>query len=141
MALVLSLRHFRVYLLGMEFKVITDYNALRTTFSKKNLRPSVGRWWLEVQDFNFSIEYRPGTQMRHVDVLSRDLIRDTLQISQIDITETDWLLAVQLQDDQLTAIRNILLENVKNSETKQYFEKYDIRKGMAFRKPARNVRW
>lgn len=150
MAVVLSLRHFRVYLLGIEFKVLTDCNALKTTFSKKDLIPRVGRWWLEVQDFNFSIEYRPGTQMKHADALSRDLIRETPEILQIDITEADWLLAVQLQDDQISTVRNILFENVKTSETKQYFQNYELRKGMVFRKledgrsvwlVPRNVRW
>lgn len=95
MAVVLALRHFRVYLLGLEFKVVTDCNALRTTFSKKDLLPRIGRWWLEVQDFSFVIEYRPGAKMAHVDALSRNLIV-TLEIYGVDITEADWLLAAQL---------------------------------------------
>lgn len=44
MAVVLALRYFRVYLLGIHFKVVTDCNALRATFSKRDLLPRVGRW-------------------------------------------------------------------------------------------------
>lgn len=94
LAVVLSLRHFRTYLLGHEFKVVTDCSALRTAFSKKDLIPRVARWWLEVQDFNFSAEHKPGSQMQHVDVLSRDLIANSHSVLQIDITEREWLQAV-----------------------------------------------
>jgi len=71
MAVVLALRHFRVYLLGIKFKVVTDCNALRATFAKRDLLPRIGRWWLEVQEFTFDIEYRAGTRMTHADALSR----------------------------------------------------------------------
>jgi hypothetical protein len=37
LAVVLFLRHFRAYLLEIEFKVLTDCSALRTTFSKRDL--------------------------------------------------------------------------------------------------------
>jgi hypothetical protein len=80
LAVVLSLRHFRAYLLGIQFKVLTDCSALRTTFSKRDLIPRVARWWLEVQDFNFSIEHRPGNRMTHVDALSSKLIADTNEV-------------------------------------------------------------
>lgn len=35
MAVVFALRYFRAYLLGIQFKVVTDCNALRPTFTKK----------------------------------------------------------------------------------------------------------
>lgn len=106
--MVLALKHFRVYLLGREFRVVTDCSALRTTFSKKDLLPRVARWWLEIQDFNFTVEYRLGTRMRHVDALSRCPIEEIN--CQVDITEGDWVLAAQLQDDQILTIRKILQE-------------------------------
>ncbi|KAJ3642004.1 hypothetical protein Zmor_028469 [Zophobas morio] len=43
MAVVYALQYFRVYLLGLQFTVVTDCNALRTTFTKKDLIPRVGR--------------------------------------------------------------------------------------------------
>jgi hypothetical protein len=62
--------HFHVYLLELSFTVVTDCNSLRTAFSKKDLIPRVGRWWLQVQEFTFDIKYRPGSRMPHVDALS-----------------------------------------------------------------------
>lgn len=46
LAVVCSLKKFRVYLLGQNFKIVTDCNALRSTFSKRDLIPRIARWWL-----------------------------------------------------------------------------------------------
>lgn len=54
-ALVLAVRYFRVYELGITFKVVTA--ALRNTFTKKHLVPRMSRWWLGVQDYTFDIEF------------------------------------------------------------------------------------
>lgn len=139
MAVVFSLRHFRVYLLGIRFRVVTDCNALLTTFSRRDLLPRVARWWLEVQNFNFDIEYREGTKMAHVDALSRNPV-ENIEIYAIDITEGDWLLSAQLQDEQLSRIRQILesdsnAQEEKNTivkstylKTEEFIGDYPIRK-------------
>lgn len=48
LAVVETLLKFRVYLLGLSFKVITDCNALKTASSKRNLIPRIARWWLQL---------------------------------------------------------------------------------------------
>lgn len=60
MAVVYVLRFLRV--LGKRIKVVTDCNALRT-FSKKDVLPRVGRWWLELQEYTIDIEYQLGAKM------------------------------------------------------------------------------
>lgn len=72
LAVVCSLKKFRVYLLGVPFKVFTDCAALRTTLTKRDLVPRIARWWLQISEYNFEIEYRPGVNMAHVDALSRN---------------------------------------------------------------------
>jgi transposase InsO family protein len=134
MAVVYALHHFRVYLLGLHFTVVTDCNALRTAFSKKDLIPRVGRWWLQVQEFVFDIKYRPGARMPHVDALSRYPI--TVGVDQVDITEGDWILSAQLQDEKLARIRKILESGVENRETKQYFHDYVLKNNKIYRKLA-----
>lgn len=74
MAIVLALRHFRVYLLAQGI-------------------PRIGRWWLEVQEYTFDIEYRIRSRMAHVDALSRNPVQIPLEVAQVDITEGDWILA------------------------------------------------
>lgn len=62
---ICSIKQFRDYLLGIPFKVVTDCNALRTTLTKRDLIPRIGRWWLSTQEFDFRIEYRRGTKKPH----------------------------------------------------------------------------
>ncbi|KMQ89879.1 transposon ty3-g gag-pol polyprotein isoform x2 [Lasius niger] len=65
--------------------------------------------------------------MAHADALSRSPIQFPLEVLQIDITEGDWILAAQLQDEQLARIRTILLDEKATSETKHYFHEYLIK--------------
>lgn len=76
LAIVEAIEHFRVYLYGVHFTVFTDCNSVRATALKKNLHPRVARWWVKLQDYDFSIEYRPGNKMMHVDYLSRNPVDD-----------------------------------------------------------------
>ncbi|KAG6439566.1 hypothetical protein O3G_MSEX000882, partial [Manduca sexta] len=77
LAVVESLKRFRIYIMGIPIKVVTDCAALRTTLSKKDLIPRIARWWLTIQDFDIEIEYRPSARMQHVDALSRNPV-DTI---------------------------------------------------------------
>lgn len=45
---------FRVYLLGFNFKVVTDCNALKMASSKRDLIPRDARWWLQLQKSTLS---------------------------------------------------------------------------------------
>ncbi|KAJ0179012.1 hypothetical protein K1T71_005787 [Dendrolimus kikuchii] len=53
---------------------------LTMTLQKKDLPPRVARWALLLEEFDYKIEHRSGTQMRHVDALSRNPCKQTLQI-------------------------------------------------------------
>ena len=76
LAVVDSFKHFRP-LLGSHFKVVTDCNALRTTLVKRDLIPRIGRWWLSTLEYDFEVEFRPGTKMAHADALSRNPVEST----------------------------------------------------------------
>lgn len=47
-----------------------------------------------------------------------------------NITKLEWLHAVQLEDKQVTMIRDILQENIKDSQTAQHFENDQLKKGV-----------
>ncbi|GFY44510.1 retrovirus-related Pol polyprotein from transposon 297 [Trichonephila inaurata madagascariensis] len=66
-----ALKKFKVYILGMPFKIITDCNAFTKTMSKKDLNTRIERWALNLQDYDYTILHRSGSQMAHVDALSR----------------------------------------------------------------------
>ena len=51
-----------VYLAGARFKVVSDHKPLESIFSNSNSKPPVriARWSTYLQEFNFTVEYRPG---------------------------------------------------------------------------------
>nr|XP_053601985.1 uncharacterized protein LOC128670385 [Plodia interpunctella] len=113
LAVVCSLQKFRVYLIGLHFKIFTDCAALRTTLTKRGLIPRIARWWLQMCEYTFDIEYRPGTQMSHVDALSRNTAislesDDNTCVSVYSIEKQNWLLTLQLADPDISRIHNIL---------------------------------
>lgn len=115
LAVVKALQHFRHYLVGIQFKVITDCNALKATERKKDLLPRVARWWIYLQDFTFEINYRKGSMMSHADYLSRNPTaevnsltrpRNWAQMAQAADQETQQLVE-QLQAGQLDPRRYV----------------------------------
>lgn len=95
---------------------------------------------MELQDYDFDIEYRSGTKMAHVDCLSRNPAQD-FSVNIINITEADWLQAVQLQDEGLVQIKTILEANEKNSYTKEYFDNYAVRINKIHRRVGNSLKW
>jgi hypothetical protein len=71
LAIVKAFKKFRVYLLGVSFKIITDCRAFTATMNKNELCVRVARWALLLEEFSYTIEHRPGGSMPHVDALSR----------------------------------------------------------------------
>lgn len=111
LAVVCSLKKFRPYLLGLNFIVFTDCNALKTTLTKRDLIPRIARWWLQISEYNFSIEYRPGCRMSHVDALSRNPPNSTYTVKTLNINTENWILTLQLADPELERIFKILKPN------------------------------
>ncbi|GFX71343.1 retrovirus-related Pol polyprotein from transposon 297 [Trichonephila clavipes] len=71
LAIIETLKKCKVYILGMPFKIITDCNAFTKTMSKKDLNTRIARWALNLQDYDYTILHRSGSQMAPVDALSR----------------------------------------------------------------------
>ncbi|GFY73251.1 transposon Ty3-I Gag-Pol polyprotein [Trichonephila inaurata madagascariensis] len=71
LAIINALKKFRVYLLGQHFKIVTDCSAFQKTMHKKDLTTRIARWALQLEEFDYEIEHRAGSRMKHVDALSR----------------------------------------------------------------------
>jgi hypothetical protein len=71
LAVIWATKQFRCYLYGKRFLVRTDHSALTYLhkFTGNNCR--LMRWSLRLAEFDFDIEHHPGTQIKHVDALSR----------------------------------------------------------------------
>ncbi|XP_055910752.1 uncharacterized protein LOC129945117 [Eupeodes corollae] len=127
LSIVYALRRFRIYLLGIPFKIVTDCQALVLTLNKKTLNPRISRWALELQAYDYSVEHRKSDRMSHVDSLSR-----SFNILHIDDESFEFVLAAaQKQDPKIIAIASELIK----SESPHY----DMVDGLIYRKSKDNI--
>ncbi len=137
LAVVESLKKFRTYLVGIKFTVVTDCNSLKMAAKKKQLIPRIARWWLQLQEFDFNIEYRSGQRMQHVDALSRNPVKI------LKVNVDDWVLASQLSDGQLRTIKEVLSkpESSRNVEERHLCKNYTLKDDRVYRETAQGPVW
>ena len=70
LAIIWAIELFRPYVWGRHFTVRSDHRNLQWLHDAK--RGRLARWALRLQEYDFTIDYRPGSQQRHVDALSRN---------------------------------------------------------------------
>ena len=66
-----SIKYFRIYLEGTNFKVVTDHSALQWLLNFQNTKRRLFHWSEHHSLFTFDVIHRPGKEMKHVDALSR----------------------------------------------------------------------
>ena len=71
LAVVQMTRHFRHYLWGRRFHLRTDHSSIRWLLNYKDTEGMIARWLARLQEFDFSIEHRPGAKHLNADGLSR----------------------------------------------------------------------
>ena len=71
LAVFRAIHFFAHYLYGTRFKVVTDHKALVSLLTSTVLNRRLHGWVLQLLDFDFSIEYRPGRDNGDADALSR----------------------------------------------------------------------
>jgi len=146
LAVIASLQRFRVYLLGIRFKIITDCNALRTTLTKRDLIPRVARWWIQLQEYDCEIEYRPGPRMAHVDALSRNptiesrLSEERCILDVLQVEMKDWIATVQGADDEIKRIKEIL-ENRETEYIADIHKNYKLKGGYVYKLIDGKTKW
>ena len=71
-AAVSSLRKFNVYVKGApSIKLISDHEPLQRLRNQKDPRGKFARWILELEQYEYSFEHRPGIEIAGPDALSR----------------------------------------------------------------------
>ncbi|GFT47608.1 transposon Tf2-9 polyprotein [Trichonephila clavipes] len=84
---------------------------------KKELIIRIARWALQLEEFDYEIEHRAGSRMKHVDALSRYPVmmvcNDTL---------TSKLKKAQEEDDNIQTLKSLL----EKQESEEFFERNGI---------------
>ena len=68
---VLALQHWRPYLWGKHFEVVTDHAALRYLYTMQDTSNMLTRWAIALQSFDFTVLHKPGRLHVVPDTLSR----------------------------------------------------------------------
>ena len=88
LGVVWATEHFRNYLYGTEFQIVTDHKALLSALSanhgNKTKHSRLTRWVNRLLPFNFKISHLPGKNMGFTDFLSRLPLGKALPISHYD---------------------------------------------------------
>ena len=87
------LRYFKQCLLGRQFKVRTDHAALSWLRKTPDPIGQQARWLEQLEEYNFTIEHRPGVRYGNADALSRRPCRgvdcpcktDEVQAARVDV--------------------------------------------------------
>lgn len=120
LAVVEALKKFRVYLLGKAFKIVTDCSAFQQTMKKRDLIPRIARWILFLQDFEYIVEHRSGSRMKHVDALSRHPVMTVFSHN-----VTPKIKKAQDSDEEIRIIKQHL--------EKAPHEDYHLRNGLVYK--------
>lgn len=84
LAIVWAVKHFRPYLFGRKFTLITDHRPLTWLFSIKDPGSRLARWRLKLEEYNYKIEHKPGKINKNADALSRIKINHFREFTQFN---------------------------------------------------------
>lgn len=144
LAVVNAVKHFRHFLHGRKFTVVTDCSSLKSARKQLDLTPRVHRWWAFLQSFDFDIVHREGKRMVHADFLSRNPLPlksdkpfDKVEPKKICVADIskNWLLAEQQRDSDIV---KLVCDFVNDKLNEDVAKTYELRSGTLYRKIQRN---
>ena len=84
LAVVWVTTHFRQYLFGNSFTLVTDHEPVRWILTTQKLTEKLIRWSLLLQEHDFTVVHRAGTDNANVDCLSRHPLHATSEVPILD---------------------------------------------------------
>lgn len=103
LAIVWSVKHFRPYLYGRKFVIVTDHKPLTWLFNVKDPGSRLVRWRLILEEYDYDIIYKPGKINNNADALSRIPISENLNSISNTILTTNLV-----NSDSLPNYKNFL---------------------------------
>jgi len=98
LAIIYCTHHFRPYLYGHKFCLVTNHQPLTWLYKVKDPTSRLMRWRLKLDEYNYEIIYKPGSANHNADALSRNpqilAITDSPSSRSVEIIEL-----VSLEED------------------------------------------
>ena len=70
-AIVWVIKHFRPYLYGRKFRIVSDHKPLAWIMNVKDPGSRLVRWRLQLEHYDYEIVYKPGRLNTNANALSR----------------------------------------------------------------------
>lgn len=86
LAIVWAVKHFRSYLLGHKFRIVTDHRPLQWLFNVTDPSSRLLKWRLKLEEYTYEIQYKPGKLNQNADALSRYPVINKLDTSEYNST-------------------------------------------------------
>ncbi|KAK8779522.1 hypothetical protein V5799_019136, partial [Amblyomma americanum] len=150
LAIVWTIERLRPFLIGIEFTLVTDCQALVYLNATKTLKPQIARWFDMLQEYTFDIRHRPGSKMEHVDAMSRAAVEDpsdpwdNVIADKLDMWMTislhDQALIIQRSDEEIRLIATILEKKScdRTAEERALAQNFVLKEGRLFRETEAN---
>ncbi|KAM0729433.1 Retrovirus-related Pol polyprotein from transposon 297 [Formica fusca] len=87
LAIVWAVKHFRPYLYGTKFTIVTDHKSLVWLFNVTDPGSRLIRWRLKLEEYDYEIIHKAGTANRNADALSRH-VADINSVEEDESTDT-----------------------------------------------------
>lgn len=97
LAIVWAVKHFKPYLYGRRFKLVTDHKPL--IYSLTNSNSKIIRWKLDLSEFDYEISYKPGKQNVVADALSRIRTEDEVNANTSSEDDLETIHSADTSDD------------------------------------------
>ena len=95
LAVVWATNHFRAYLFGNSFTLVTDHEPLRWLMTTQKLTGKMARWSLLLQEYNFTVQHRAGVDNTNVDCLRRLPLKSKENVHQVGGADPTTLQIIQ----------------------------------------------
>ena len=92
LSIVHFINEYRHYLLGRHFTVISDHQPLSILNSVQEPRGRLGRWQIQLSEYDFDLKYKAGKSIPHADAMSRipvDIVNNINDMEYIHDTNND----------------------------------------------------
>jgi len=100
LAIVWGIQHFRPYLFGHKFTIVTDHRPLTWLMGFKEPNFKLVRWKLQLLEYDYEVTYKKGSQNVVADALSRI----ELQVHNSELESTQATCAGQTSELELSSI-------------------------------------